>query len=146
MNSKIKIKGKYTFTIKFNVPLYGTVYLTNNPLNNKITEEGKSFIIRRLYNNVPDPIKYIIISKGTGIDTLKAEGICHETSKTTLKQTSVEFTTSFTNIETDSIQQIGLTNKEKNGIIITHSTLDTPFTKLPDNVTVDINYELILGE
>lgn len=146
MNSKIEIKGKYTFTITFNAPLYGTVYLTSKTFNNKITEEGKELILRRLYSSIPDPIKYIIISKGKDIETLKNSTICHETIKTIFKSPNVEFIASFNNTEMEDIQQIGLTNKPKDGIIITHSTVQTPFSKLPDGVTININYTLTLGE
>ena len=146
MKSKIKLKGKYKFILTFNVPLQGTIKLTTKTQKNKITTEGNNFIIRRLYSPVLDPINYIAIAKTTNLETLKGEGIVKKIEKTTPKSSSVEFSTSFTSNEIEGIQQIGLTNKEKNGQIITQSTLDEAFTKLPEGFTIQLQYTLTLGE
>jgi hypothetical protein len=147
MKSKIKIKGKYKFNITFNVPLHGNIQLTTPIQTNKITPEGNEFIIRRLYNSTLDPINYIAIAPTQDLEKLKNTGsIVKKIEKTTVKPNGVEFSTSFTSTEIEEIQQISLTNKPITGIIITHSTLDQPFTKLPPGVTVKINYTLTLGD
>ena len=116
MKSKIKIKGKYRFTVRFNVPMYGTIHLNCSPQSNQITKEGKELILKRLYSNSQDPIDYITIGKNKNLDTLKTDGIVKKISATHLNPNGeVEFVASFNNTEMENIEQISLTNKGKDG-------------------------------
>jgi hypothetical protein len=146
MKSEIKLKGKYQFNITFNVPLRGTITLTTPIKTNVITIEGKEYILRRLYSSTMESINYIAIAPTKALDKLKEAGIVKKINTTRLKINGVEFIAPVPSNEIEGIEQIGLTNKERDGVIITHSTLEKPFSKLPEGVTVNINYTLTLGE
>lgn len=146
MKSEIKLKGKYQFNITFNVPLYGTIKLSTLIKTNKITEEGKGYILRRLYGSIPEPVNYIAIAPTKELTNLKKAGIVKKINSTRLKPDGVEFIAPVPSAEIEGIEQIGLTNKEAEGVIITHSILEKPFPKLPQGVTVNLNYTLTLGE
>ena len=140
MNSKNQLKGQYKFILTFNAPLYGNIHLTSPTQTNKITSEGNEFILRRLYNNAAAPINYIYISKTDNSD----KKICKKISKTDLKTNGAVFHAEFTNTEMAGIDEIGLTNKEKDGTIITVSTLDEHFSKVPDGTNINVVYTLTL--
>ena len=147
MKSKINLKGKYTFTLTFNTPLWGTINL-NSPIHiNKITPEGNEFILRRLYDNIREPIQYVIVAKTKDLETLKESGKSIKISRIDPQgDNGVEFHANFTPAEMEGIEQISLTNKEKNGTIITHSTLNEPFTKIPEGIKINLKYNLKIGE
>ena len=110
---------------------------------NTITTNGKNFILNRLVNNKDDPISYMILCEGKTMETSKNRRIYRKITKTSTNtiNPSMEFQASFTNQEVENMGQISLTNKE-DGTMFTHSVLDTPFSKLPDNITLNIIYTL----
>jgi hypothetical protein len=93
-----------------------------------------------------ESINYIAIAPTKELDKLKEAGIVKKINTIRPKTNGVEFIAPVPSNEIEGIEEIGLTNKEQNGVIITHSTLEKPFPKLPEGVSVNINYTLTLGE
>lgn len=143
MESKLKIKGEYSLSYQFNVPLQGTVELNGLKKTNIITNDGEQFILKRLYKDNPNGIKYIAIAKEK--ETL-TDGIHREITNIQLENRSITFKAVFTTAEMENVVMIALTNQEKGRIYITNSSLGEAYSKLPDGVIINLNYKLTLGD
>lgn len=120
------VKGVYTFHINVtNMFMNETLKITNT---NLITLKGKFFFLNRLINNEFEPIKYIVLGKGTarpletdeelGVETCRK--ICN--TKVKPKQNTLEINCDFTAGEVVDTCEIGVANDK---MLISHDLYET---------------------
>ena len=126
MINDLNIKGVYTFHIHFtNMFMNEVLHITNT---NLITLKGKSFFLHRLIDNEFEPIKYIVLGKGTArpLETDEELGIetCRKICNTKVypRNNLLEITCSFTASEIIDTCEIGVANDK---FLISHDLYET---------------------
>lgn len=141
MNDDFKIRGVYTFHINITTMFINeTLRITNT---NLITLKGKSFFLHRWIDNEFEPIKYIVLGKGTARPLESDSSLGSETCrklcnmKVYPKQNLLEISCNFTAKEVVDTSEIGVCNDK---LLISHDLYET----LSANVIGDLSSNIYL--
>ena len=125
MNKRIQIKGKYSFTTYLQGMFLNEEITVNG--ENLITLLGESFFMNRWINDNFNPIKYILLGKGSNLPRRDDSKLGYETVRKTcngsvnIKDKELWLTCTFTVSEFKNVTEIGVSNGD---ILISHDVFD----------------------
>lgn len=136
----INVKGTYTFEIPINTMFLNTKLKIHG--ENLITLFGASFFMHRWIDNEFEPLKYIVIGKGTKRPLITDEKLgsetCRKLCKTNvnLNTKTLELSCNFTSKEILDTTEIGVANDK---ILISHDLYQTLSSDIIGSLTTTVN-------